>query len=150
MVRLDPGEHGLVRPLLLELYEYEQPFFAEHPQLTRDELERTVEGVPPAFQGENVILGVRAGEGLAGFCWCVLFDPGTGLEGEVAEVYVASGHRREGIGRALLMAAIELFEERGVTLGYVWTRPENEAAVKLYQEAGFSANRQLVLTWYPS
>jgi ribosomal protein S18 acetylase RimI-like enzyme len=150
VVRLDPGEHGLVRPLLLELYEYEQPFFAEHPQLTRDELERTVEGVPPAFEGENVILGVRAGDGLAGFCWCVLFDPGTGLEGEVAEVYVASGHRREGIGRALLLAAIKLFEERGVTLGYVWTRPENEAAVKLYQEAGFSANRQLVLTWYPS
>lgn len=150
MVRLDPGEHGLVRPLLLELYEYEQPFFAEHPQLTRDELERTVEGVPPAFQGENVILAVRVAEGLAGFCWCVLFDPGTGLEGEVAEVYVASAHRREGVGRALLAAAIKLFEERGVTLGYVWTRPENEGAVKLYQEAGFGANRQLVLTWYPS
>jgi len=106
--------------------------------------------VPPAFQGENVILAVRVPEGLAGFCWCVLFDPGTGLEGEVAEVYVASAHRREGVGRALLAAAIKLFEVRGVTLGYVWTRPENEWAVKLYREAGFSANRQLVLTWYPS
>ena len=150
VVRLSPAEHGLVRPLLLELYEYEQPFFTEHPQLTRDELERTVEGVPPTFRGENVILAVRAREGLAGFCWCVLFDPGTGLEGEVAEVFVSSANRREGVGRALLAAAVKLFEERGVTLGYVWTRPENEAAVKLYREAGFSANRQLVLTWYPS
>ena len=150
VVRLDPGEHGLVRPLLLELYEYEQPFFSDHPQLSRDELERTVEGVPPNFRGENVILAVRAKEGLAGFCWCVLFDPGTGLEGEVAEVYVSSANRREGVGRALLAAAVKLFEERGVTLGYVWTRPENEAAVRLYREAGFSANRQLVLTWYPS
>jgi ribosomal protein S18 acetylase RimI-like enzyme len=68
----------------------------------------------------------------------------------VAEVYVAEGHRQEGIGRALLEAAVRLFEERSVTLGYVWTRPENEVAVKLYQDAGFTPNRQLVLTWYPS
>jgi hypothetical protein len=36
-----------------------------------------------------------------------------------------------------------------VTLGYVWTRPDNEAAVRLYRSAGFEPNRQLVLTWYP-
>jgi ribosomal protein S18 acetylase RimI-like enzyme len=147
--RLDPNQHDLVRPLLLELYEYEQPFFSEHPQLSHAELEQTVQSIPSTFKGENVILAVRAQEGLAGFCWCVLFDPGTGLEGEVAEVYVAAGHRREGVGRALLDAAIKLFEKEGVTLGYVWTRPENDAAVKLYQEAGFTPNRQLVLTWYP-
>ena len=148
--RLGPKEYDLVRPLLLELYEYEQPFFSEHPQLSNAELEQTVQSIPATFKGENVILAVRAPDGLAGFCWCVLFDPGTGLEGEVAEVYVAEGHRREGVGRALLDAAIKLFEERGVTLGYVWTRPENDAAVRLYEEAGFTSNRQLVLTWYPS
>jgi len=149
VIRLDASEHDLVRPLLLELYEYEQPFFAEHPQLTRAELEQTVQAIPRGFVGENVILAVRAGKGLAGFCWCVFFDPGTGLEGEVAEVYVSSRHRREGVGRALLEAAVKLFQERGVTLGYVWTRPENEAAVNLYKEAGFQDIRQLVLTWYP-
>lgn len=148
--RLDPSEHDLVRPLLLELYEYEQPFFADHPQLSPEDLEETVQPVPAQFQGENVILAVREGKGLAGFCWCVLFDPGTGLEGEVAEVYVAEGNRQRGVGRALLEAAVGLFRERGVTLGYVWTRGENEAAVKLYRDAGFTSNRQLVLTWYPS
>ena len=149
VVRLTPTEHGLVRPLLLELYEYEQPFFSDHPQLTHAELESSATTVPASFRGENVVLAVRAGEGLAGFCWCVLFDPGTGLEGEVAEVYVSAAHRREGLGRALLQAAVELFRQRGVTLGYVWTRPENEAAVELYREAGFTPNRQLVMTWYP-
>ena len=149
VVRLEAGEHDLVRPLLLELYEYEQPFYEDHPQLTRTELESSVTSVPGSFQGENVVLAVRSAGRLAGFCWCVLFDPGTGLEGEVAEVYVASAHRREGVGRALLRAAVDLFRERGVTLGYVWTRPENEAAVELYREAGFAPNRQLVMTWYP-
>ena len=149
VVRLDPGEHELVRPLLLELYEYEQPFYSDHPQLNRDELEHTIQSVPQGFIGENVILAVRDGKHLAGFCWCVFFDPGTGMEGEVAEVYVSGKHRREGVGRALLDAAVGLFKERGVTLGYVWTRPENEGAVKLYKDAGFTENRQLVLTWYP-
>ncbi|GAC1659083.1 MAG: hypothetical protein NVS9B1_20480 [Candidatus Dormibacteraceae bacterium] len=147
--RLDPSEHHLVQPLLVDLYEFEQPHYSEHPQLARGELEMVVTGIPTRFDGENVILAVRDGESLAGFCWCVLFDPGTGLEGEVAEVYVQPAHRRRNVGRALLGAAVALFRERAVTLGYVWTREENEAAVNLYREAGFEPNRQLVMTWYP-
>jgi ribosomal protein S18 acetylase RimI-like enzyme len=50
----------------------------------------------------------------------------------------------------LVAQAVRLFNERNVTLGYVWTRPDNEAAVRLYKSAGFEANRQLVLTWYPT
>ncbi len=46
--------------------------------------------------------------------------------------------------------AVRLFQERGVTLGYVWTRPENDAATRLYRSVGFEPTRQLVLTWYPS
>jgi ribosomal protein S18 acetylase RimI-like enzyme len=93
---------------------------------------------------------VRDPEGrVAGFCWCVLFDPGSGLEGEVAEVYVADGERGRGVGEALARRAVELLRERGVTLGYVWTRPQNEAAVRVYQRAGFSPSSQLVMTWYP-
>ncbi|TME16965.1 MAG: GNAT family N-acetyltransferase [Chloroflexi bacterium] len=109
-----------------------------------------VSGIPAGFKGENVILAVRAGSSLAGFCWCVLFDPGTGLEGEIAELFVAAEQRGSGVGKALVDAALDLFRERGVTLGYVWTREENEAAVGLYRRAGFEPNRQLVLTWYPT
>jgi ribosomal protein S18 acetylase RimI-like enzyme len=49
----------------------------------------------------------------------------------------------------LVRKAVRLFDERRVTLGYVWTRPDNESAVKLYKSAGFEPNRQLVMTWYP-
>ena len=149
--RLDEGELHRIKPLLVELYLGEQPHFADHPQLSREQLEEQVDEISPRFGGENVVFAARtAGGELAGFCWCVLFDPGTGLEGEVAEVYVSPSHRGLRVGEALLERAVGLFRERGVTLAYVWTREENEPAVRLYRGAGFQPSRQLVLTWYPS
>lgn len=146
------AEMGLITPLLVDLHLEEQAHFSDHPQLSRAQYEAGMDPVAPRFEGENIVFAVRGegGGGLAGFCWVVLFDPGTGLEGEVAEVYVAEGQRGQGVGEALVRRAVELFEERGVTLGYVWTRSENAAATRLYRSAGFEPNRQLVLTWYPS
>jgi ribosomal protein S18 acetylase RimI-like enzyme len=148
--RLATGDYGLIKPLLVELHLSEQVHYADHPQLTRHEIEHELSAIPATFQGENVIYGVRdEGGRVIGFCWIVLYDPGTGLEGEVAEVYVDSRHRGRGVGEMLVRRAVKLFEERRVTLGYVWTRPDNESAVRLYRGAGFEPSRQLVLTWYP-
>jgi ribosomal protein S18 acetylase RimI-like enzyme len=148
--RLAAGDYTLIKPLLVELHLSEQVHYSDHPQLPREEIERHLAQVPSAFRGENVVFAVRDEVGeLMGFCWLVLFDPGTGLEGEVAELYVAEAHRGRGIGRMLVRQATRLFAERGVTLAYVWTRPDNEAAVRLYRSAGFEPNRQLVMTWYP-
>lgn len=149
--RLAAGDYDLIKPLLVELHLGEQVHYADHPQLRREEIEHQLTRVPTAFRGENIIYAVRdEGGAVAGFCWIVMYDPGTGLEGEVAEVYVAAEHRNRGIGEMLVRHAVRLFAERGVTLGYVWTRPDNEAAIKLYRNAGFEPNRQLVLTWYPT
>jgi ribosomal protein S18 acetylase RimI-like enzyme len=148
--RLAAGDYALIKPLLVELHLTEQVHYEDHPQLPREEIERHLASVSSAFRGENVIYAVRDEVGqVVGFCWIVLYDPGTGLEGEVAEVYVAEGHRGQGVGEMLVRQAVRLFQERGVTLGYVWTRPDNAAAVKLYRSAGFEPSRQLVLTWYP-
>jgi ribosomal protein S18 acetylase RimI-like enzyme len=148
--RLRDDELELIRPLLVDLHLFEQPHYADHPQYTREQYDETLNTIEPRFQGENIVYAVRDEEGgIAGFCWVVLFDPGTGLEGEVAEVYVAEGHRGQGVGEALVRRAVQLFQERGVTLGYVWTRSENRAAIRLYRSAGFEPTRQLVLTWYP-
>jgi ribosomal protein S18 acetylase RimI-like enzyme len=148
--RLAAGDYALIKPLLVELHLGEQVHYTDHPQLAREEIERHLTQVPSAFRGENVIYAVRDEVGnVVGFCWIVLYDPGTGLEGEVAELYVAEGHRGRGIGEMLVRQAVRLFRERQVTLGYVWTRPDNETAIKLYSHAGFEPNRQLVMTWYP-
>ena len=148
--RLAAGDYALIRPLLVELHLSEQVHYEDHPQLAREEIERHLTSVPSAFRGENVIYAVRdEGGAVVGFCWIVLYDPGTGLEGEVAELYVAESHRGRGIGEMLVRQAVRLFAERDVTLGYVWTRPDNETAIKLYKGAGFEPNRQLVMTWYP-
>jgi ribosomal protein S18 acetylase RimI-like enzyme len=148
--RLATGDYTLIKPLLVELHLGEQVHYADHPQLTRTEIERQLGDIPTAFRGENVLYAVRDEAGhVIGFCWIVLYDPGTGLEGEVAEVYVDAAHRGRGIGEMLLRRAVKLFEERRVTLGYVWTRKDNQSAVRLYAAAGFEASRQLVMTWYP-
>ena len=148
--RLAAGDYALIKPLLVELHLTEQIHYEDHPQLPREEIERHLVSVPSAFRGENVIYAVRDEVGqVVGFCWIVLYDPGTGLEGEVAELYVAEGHRGRGIGEMLVRQAVRLFAERRVTLGYVWTRADNETAIKLYHNAGFEPNRQLVMTWYP-
>ena len=148
--RVAAGDYADIKPLLVELHLGEQSHYSDHPQLSRTEIERHLTEVPTAFRGENVIYAVRDEVGeVVGFCWIVLHDPGTGLEGEVAELYVAEEHRGRGIARMLVAEAVKLFAERRVTLGYVWTRPDNESAVKLYRSAGFETNPQLVMTWYP-
>ena len=150
MERLEVGDYALIKPLLVELHLGEQVHYSDHPQLSRLEIERNLTEIPSTFRGENVIYAVRDEVGqVLGFCWIVLYDPGTGLEGEVAELYVSAEHRGRGIGDMLVRKAVRLFDERRVTLGYVWTRPDNESAVKLYKSAGFEPNRQLVMTWYP-
>jgi len=149
--RLAPENYNLIKPLLVDLHMGEQVHYSDHPQLSRWEIEDHLEAVPSRFTGENVVFVVRDEIGaVLGFCWIVLFDPGTGLEGEVAEVYVSPEHRGRGIGDLLMEQAVRLFRERRVTLGYVWTREDNEAAVHLYRSAGFEPNRQLVMTWYPA
>src|SRR5256714_7941150 len=128
--RLAAGDYGLVKPLLIELHLTEQVHYEDHPQLAREEIERHLTQVPSSFLGENVIYAVRdEGGQVVGFCWIVLYDPGTGLEGEVAEAYVAEGHRGRGVGEMLVPQARTPVAQRRATLGFLWTRPDNQAGV---------------------
>jgi ribosomal protein S18 acetylase RimI-like enzyme len=138
-----------VRALLVDLALEEQDKY-DHPRQTRGQIDRGMPPIRSSFVGENRLFIARDGSGAAlGVCWCVLFDPGTGLEGEVAELFVGPAARGRGIAGRLLREAMALFRERHVTFACVWTRDDNPAAMAAYRRAGFGETEQKVLTWLP-
>lgn len=142
------GEDPEVAAMLVDLTLHEQEHFA-HPRETRREVERRLTAAP-RFTGENHILVARDQDGQAlGVCWVVLFDPGTGLEAELAELYVRPEVRGGGVARTLVAQALALLRRRHVTFACVWTREDNPAALAAYRAAGFAPTDQAVLTWLP-
>ena len=137
-----------VRDLLVELTLEEQRHF-DHPQETPDEIARRLR-ISPAFAGQNHYLLARdTGGNPVGLCWVALFDPGNGLEAEIAELYVRPDARTYGVATQLVTAAMELIRSSGVTFASVWTRGDNEPALAVYRAAGFRPTEQTVLTWLP-
>lgn len=62
-----------------------------------------------------------------------------GDEGEVLTIAVAVDHRRQGLGRRVLEAAVAAMAERGVRTAWLEVRPSNLAARRMYLAAGFVA-----------
>jgi ribosomal protein S18 acetylase RimI-like enzyme len=142
------GEDPEVAAMLVDLTLAEQVHF-DHPRESRDEVQRRLR-VAPRFSGENHLLVARDAVGHAvGVCWVVLFDPGTGLEAELAELYVRPEVRGGGVARSLVAEAVAFLRRRNVSFASVWTRGGNEAALAAYRAAGFAPTEQAVLTWLP-
>lgn len=142
------GEDPEVAAMLVELTLDEQQHYT-HPHETGDQVRRRLR-IQATFSGENHLLVARNSQGGAiGVCWVVLFDPGTGLEGELAELYVRPEARAGGVARTLVAQAMELLRRRQVTFASVWTRDDNPAALAAYRSAGFTVSNQAVLTWLP-
>jgi ribosomal protein S18 acetylase RimI-like enzyme len=135
--------------MLVELALEEQDHY-DHPRQSARQLEASTRPAPRGFAGESRIFLARDHSGAAlGLAWCLLFDPGNGLEAEIAELYVRPAARGRGVAHQLCAAAMALFRSRRVTFACVWTRPDNEAALAAYRAAGFAPTEQLVLTWLP-
>ncbi len=142
------GQDAEVAEMLIDLTLAEQDHY-DHPRETRDEVERRLR-VAPTFTGENHLMVARDGRGHAiGVCWVVLFDPGTGLEAELAELYVRPEVRGGGVARSLVAEAVAFLRRRNVSFASVWTRGDNDAALAAYCAAGFAPTEQAVLTWLP-
>jgi GNAT superfamily N-acetyltransferase len=143
----DPADPA-VREMLVDLALDEQRHY-DHPQETREQVAHRL-STETTFTGENRIFIARAADGDAlGLCWVVLFDPGTGLEAEIAELYVRPDARGRDIASQLVAAAMRLIRARHVTFAAVWTRDDNPAAMAVYRAAGFAPSPQTVLTWLP-
>jgi ribosomal protein S18 acetylase RimI-like enzyme len=145
---LEDHQDAQVRAMLVDLAVAEQQHY-DHPEETSEQLNARLT-TSPRFSGENHILVARTSDGEAiGLCWVVLFDPGTGLEAEIAELYVQPQGRGQGVARSLMAEAMQLIRSREVTFACVWTRGDNEAALAAYIAAGFAPSEQTVLTWLP-
>src|SRR5258708_263620 len=123
------------RPLLLDLMVEDQRHY-QHDRHDRADIDGGLLGpLRPGFSGENVILAIRDQGRVVALCWCVIFDPGTGLEGEVAEVYVVPEQRGRGLATRLVRRAVQLFEERRGTVAAGWAHPRNPAPGRRYPSA---------------
>jgi putative acetyltransferase len=96
-------------------------------------------------EGKNVIFVAEEEGNLVGLCWCTIVDRGIDKQAEIAEFYVGDEYRGKGLGKELLEAAKQLFINEGVEAAFVWTHHGNEAAIRLYKDAGFKEVDQLVM-----
>ena len=148
IVELEDENDADVHALLVDLVVDEQDHY-DHPRETRGELAARLRA-RTRFTGENHVLVARdASSSPLGLCWVVLFDPGTGLEAEIAELYVRPEARQSGVASRLVAEAMALIRSRAVTFASVWTRDDNPAARAVYEAAGFRRTEQVVLTWLP-
>lgn len=60
-------------------------------------------------------------------------------EGEILNLAVATGARRRGAGQALLSAALDRLAAEGAATVFLEVRRSNQAAIKMYEAAGFAA-----------
>lgn len=64
-----------------------------------------------------------------------------GLVGTVQNLGVVPAHRGQGLGRALLLKALEGFRAMGATRGSLEVTAQNGAAMRLYRSVGFRRQR---------
>ena len=58
-------------------------------------------------------------------------------KGHIVSIAVKEGHRRKGLGRALMEEAIKGLKARGCREAYLEVRVSNEPAISLYEKLGF-------------
>ena len=78
---------------------------------------------------------------------CVLvgrLGPGVG---HIAQLVVAPGHLREGIGTALLVQALDRLCELGCPLTHLAVHQDNPSALALYQGLGFRPTHPFPAVW---
>jgi ribosomal-protein-alanine N-acetyltransferase len=64
-------------------------------------------------------------------------------KGHVVSVAVVNEHRRKGVGKALVLRAMEAMKTYGAKQCYLEVRVTNEPAVNLYKNIGFEVTRTI-------
>jgi ribosomal protein S18 acetylase RimI-like enzyme len=94
----------------------------------------SIEKVEKRLQNEKFLLFVEKEEKLRGFFELEFLEKDCRLNG----IAVYPEFRRKGIGKALMEKAVEEAHKRKCARIYLLVRPDNEEAVPLYKQFGFS------------
>src|SRR4051794_25801627 len=119
------------------LHDFNTEFHEETPGPER--LAMRLRGLLPAGEIKTLLVG-DGPDGLA----VMRFRPAIwteALECYLAELYVVPERRRQGLGRALMEAALDLARDRGADVMDLNTGEDDAAARALYERLGFS-NRE--------
>jgi len=79
----------------------------------------------------------------------VLYRIPAGLRGVIEDVVVDESARGQGIGEALTREAQRIGDEAGASAIWLTSRPEREAANRLYRRLGFEQRETNVYVWRP-
>ncbi len=80
----------------------------------------------------------ESGSGIIGFCSLIPSRDGDAAVAEIAALYVAPAHWRQGAGRTLCSAAFRAAVEGGFSGITLWVLTGNSAAISFYETQGFS------------
>ena len=94
------------------------------------------------------LLVVRDSDAVLGMLTLVLYRVPTGIRGWIHDVVVDESARGRGVGEALTKEALRLAEGAGAISVELTTRPEREAANRLYQRLGFERRETNVYAWH--
>lgn len=67
-------------------------------------------------------------------------------KGHIVSLAVLEGHRRKGLGRALVEEALKGMKGRGCAEAYLEVRISNQPAIRLYESLGFKVTSRM--EWY--
>lgn len=117
------------------------------PQLSRS-AEFDEERVLAMLQHPGVDLLIARADGeVVGMATLASFPLVTGWRGHVDDVVVDGDHHGQGIARALLLAVVELAEQRGLRTLDLTSRPSRAAAIALYESVGFVRRDSAVMRY---
>ncbi|HSH23791.1 MAG TPA: GNAT family N-acetyltransferase [Acidimicrobiales bacterium] len=114
------------------------------PPPTREELAEMV-----AAPGTHVLLARDGAGTVVGALTLVTFRIPTGVRAWVEDVVVDESARRRGVGETLTRRALEIAVAAGARTVDLTSRPEREAANRLYARLGFHPRATNVYRWTP-
>jgi len=96
------------------------------------------------------VLVARLDDSIVGTLTLIVFPQLTGVRAWVEDVVVDEAVRGGGVGAALTREAIRLAEQAGARTVDLTSRPEREAANRLYQNLGFEVRNSKVFRFTPA